>query len=1145
MGGNTTISTIEPVAGSLRVQTAVYGSVVPLVYGRTRISGNLIWFGGFTAIPHTSSQSSGGKGGGGVTQQSTTYTYTAAVAMALGEGLISGIITAWKDKAKFTSLSSLGLSIATGAIGQAVWGYLTTNYPAQALGYSGLAYLYAPAYDLGSNAQVPNHSFEVSTPWEQVFSVDADPGAVIVDMLSNSRYGADFPVSKLGSVTNLSTYARAQGLLISPAMTSQKPAAEWLQYVLSMCNSDCTWSQGVVKFVPLGDVSITGNGITYTPSVSPVYDLTEDNFLVTSPTEDAVQVTRKSNEEAYNHIRVEYCNRNNEYNLEIVEAKDAADIDQRGIRTAATLEAHAICDTTAAQALATLALGRQMAVRNTYKFTLPWTFGLVEPLDLLTITYAPKGLVRTPVRVNKIDELDNGSFTFEAEDAPIGMATAPTYGAQAGTGFSHNYNVTPGSVTTPMFFEAPVERTVTGLEVYMAIRSASATWGGCRVWTSTDGTNYKNTGIIYGPARFGTITGPISGGVLPVVLGGGQMISGSATDAASLTTLCYIGGANPEYLAYTTATLTGANAYNLSGLNRSAFTTSGAAHTNGDAFARVDDAIAKSGPLDLSMIGKTIYFKFTSFNTYNAAEELLSAVTAYTYTITGALAKLPPAAVTGMATTVESFGIRISCNRNLEPDVDHYEYRVGAAWATATVLEPAGGTSYLWRVQVVGSPVVWIAAVDVFGNYSTPISLTVVVAAPASPALTYAVAGTNEIISWGIPTSGFAVDRYEIRYGASWAAGTFIDTTKATGYTRKVDYAGARTYWVAAIDAAGNVGVAGSIGVNITAPGVVTSIRADVIDNNALIYWNAPASGTLPVDRYEVRKGASWAAGTLIGSNGNSTFAAVFEQTAGTYSYWVAAIDSAGTVGTAVSVSAVISQPPDYVLRANINSTLNGTLTNGVASAGILLFPVNTAETWTQHFVNNGYASPQAQITAGSPLYLNPSLTTGSYVEGVDYGSVLASTNITATLNSTVISGTVGISCQIQYKLLAGDPWTNAVAGATTAVANNFRYVRVTYTFTATAGANLLQINGLNIKLAVKQRNDSGSGTASVGGTAVSFGYPFLSADTPLVQPNGTTPLIPVVIYAGGVNPTGFTVKLYNTSGTDVGGAFSWTVRGY
>jgi hypothetical protein len=214
----------------------------------------------------------------------------------------------------------------------------------------------------------------------------------------------------------------------------------------------------------------------------------------------------------------------------------------------------------------------------------------------------------------------------------------------------------------------------------------------------------------------------------------------------------------------------------------------------------------------------------------------------------------------------------------------------------------------------------------------------------------------------------------------------------------------------------------------------------------------------------------------------------------------------------------------------------------------VLLLPVNTTETWAQHYANNGYATPQAQITAGNPIYIEPTLTTASYQEIIDYGSTLPPTNISVTLNSTAIAGTVTASCQIDYSnTSAAGPWTSGAAGATAVLASTFRWVRVTYTFTATGAQNLLQINALNIKLSVKQRTDSGSGTISVAasGAAVTFNYPFISADTPIVQPNGSTPLIPVVVYSGGVNPTGFTVYLYTTGGAQTTGNFSWSVRGY
>lgn len=503
----------------------------------------------------------------------------------------------------------------------------------------------------------------------------------------------------------------------------------------------------------------------------------------------------------------------------------------------------------------------------------------------------------------------------------------------------------------------------------------------------------------------------------------------------------------------------------------------------------------------------------------------------------------PPLDVAGLAYTLTDLSVTFGYTPSSEADYAGTVVRVGASWATGVPVSAA------WLLPAAGTYTAWAKHLDTSGNESlNAVSLSVTVPGPSAPVVTYALSGPDEILSWTIPAGGFTVDRYEIRQGASWAAGVFVDTTKATGYRQKVTYADTRTYWVAAIDMAGNVGTAGALAANITSPGTVTAARADVVDNNALVYWAAPLTGSLPVERYEVRKGASWAAGSVIGSNGNSTFTAVFEQSGGTYTYWVAAVDSAGNYGPAVGIMAVVNQPPDYILRADINSVFDGAKSNALPFGGGLLLPVNTAETWAQHFANNGYATPQDQITAGKPLYIEPNTTTASYTEAIDYGTTLPATTISVTLNSTPVAGSVVASCQIQYSnTSASGPWTDGPAGATSCLATNFRWVRVVYSFTAAAGTNLLQINALNVKLAVKNRSDSGVGTVTdaTNGLVVNFGYAFIDADSPMVQPQGATPLIAVVDFTDTPNPTSFRVYLYTMAGVKTTGSFSWLVRGY
>ena len=539
--------------------------------------------------------------------------------------------------------------------------------------------------------------------------------------------------------------------------------------------------------------------------------------------------------------------------------------------------------------------------------------------------------------------------------------------------------------------------------------------------------------------------------------------------------------------------------------------------------------------------GRTYNLEVRAFDSLGRPAEVVAASHAV------ALVNLPPAAPTGMGYVAEPFGVRLYCAQNPEPDVAAYEWRVGPVVAGAAVLDARGGTTYPWAVQVAGTYQVWVRGIDQAGLEGTWSGLAVTVAAPAATTPIAALVGTDLQLDVGATPGAFAVAGFTLAWGDVYATATAVGTYQISRLQRRVDWLGSRRWWVTPLDVKGNAGTPAFVDVVVTAAGPVTGTRAEVIDNNALLYWAPPASGSLPIDHYEVRKGASWALGTAVGSNGNSTFTTVFEQAGGLVTYWVAAIDSAGNPGTPVGIAARISAPPDYKLAANWDSALAGTLTNMYVEAGAVLGPVDVTQTWGTHFSSRGWSSPADQIAAALPIYALPSLTSGSYDETFDYGAALPATTVSATLGYEVLSGAVTVSCQIYTKLLIGDAWTAATAGATSVLATNFRYVRVVWTLGCTAGANLVRINSFNLKLSSKQRIDSGSGVVTNASTGVwvPFAVAFIGADVPVVQPAGTTPLVPVVDYAGGPYPTGATVRLYNLSGTAVTGAFSWSTRGF
>lgn len=640
MGGkSSTITSAEERILSLQVQRSSQGLTLPVIYGRTRVAGNLIWYGDFTTIEHKTTTRQGGKGGGGVTQEDIKYTYEAAVMLALCEGEISGVGRIWRDKEKFDSLAQLRLTLMRGGDEQPLWTHLAqAKHQNQALNYSGTAYLCSPNYELTKSAQIYQHNFEVIGKLGYSGNIpDANPRDIIRDLLTNQRYGCGFPADSIGDTDRYSNYCRAVGIFLSPAYTEQGEAQRNISELLEQTNSAAVFSQGRLKIVPYGDGSYSGNGAAYVADNKALYDLTDDDFIV-SGAEDPVSVERKTNADAFNQVQVEYLDRDNDYNVAIAEVKDQANIEQYGLRPKEAVKMHGICNGKVAQKVAQQLLQRALYVRNEYEFKLGWKYCLLEPMDIVTLTDAGLGLNKTPVRITEIEEDEEGVLSIKAEDYPVGVYTTSEYPTQPSLGYSADYNVSPGNAHAPVILEAPLQLTGGEPQIWMATAGGDM-WGGAEVWVSTDGDSYTRVGAVNHKARFGSLTAALPSGAvfdrtntLNVEISAGQMTGGTEQDSRDLLTLCYVDG---EFLAYANAELKGVGRYTLGNLTRGAYGSAIDAHAAGSQFVRVDDTLFRY-TVPRNWIGRTVWVKLVSYNVFSGGIQDLSSVPAYSYTIKGA-----------------------------------------------------------------------------------------------------------------------------------------------------------------------------------------------------------------------------------------------------------------------------------------------------------------------------------------------------------------------------------------------------------------------------------------------------------------------------------------------------------------------------
>jgi hypothetical protein len=415
-----------------------------------------------------------------------------------------------------------------------------------------------------------------------------------------------------------------------------------------------------------------------------------------------------------------------------------------------------------------------------------------------------------------------------------------------------------------------------------------------------------------------------------------------------------------------------------------------------------------------------------------------------------------------------------------------YEISHGDVYADREVITriSSDGTGYSVPADWSGSKRFWVVALDGNGNFGTAGSVIAAIGAAPAPVLSSAFVGQNAQITWTPVRGTLETIFYEVRRGSTWATAALVGRINATYVDVKASWIGAQRFLVRAVDANGQYpdaaiadswyGAIGTVDVVISAPSQPV-ITQQVVDNNVLLRWN-DCTATLPVVSYELRRGSTWETATVIGTK-QGGFTSVFETQAGTYTYWLAGIDSAGNYGTPGSVVASVNQPPDYVLRLNQASTFSGTLTNMVVDGGVAVAAVNTTETYEQHFTSRGWTTIQNQIDAGFTRWILPGQTSATYEETIDYGAVVAGSKVQQSLATDTVTGSLTITPRISIKLNVGDAWTD-YNGVDSIYATNFRYIKFRYDFAGSGGDDLVRLTSLNYRLDSKLRNDFGKGTA-------------------------------------------------------------------
>jgi hypothetical protein len=191
-----------------------------------------------------------------------------------------------------------------------------------------------------------------------------------------------------------------------------------------------------------------------------------------------------------------------------------------------------------------------------------------------------------------------------------------------------------------------------------------------------------------------------------------------------------------------------------------------------------------------------------------------------TETASSSLTVLAPSTPT-VSSTIDAANLKLSWTAaTASSAIKEYEIRSGASYAGGTLEAIVTGLNFTARINWLGSKTYWVAARDIASNTGTAGATSIVIDAP-NPIqnLEVTTVDNNVLLDWEDPAVGdLPIAEYKIYKGASFAGASLVGTVYGTFHTYIEKVGGEYTYWVVAIDTAGNVSTEESYTATVTPP---------------------------------------------------------------------------------------------------------------------------------------------------------------------------------------------------------------------------------------------------------------------------------------------------------------------------------------
>lgn len=248
---------------NLGIQSSTYGKMLPVVYGKSKLAGNIIWAQDIIEVPtteYTSYRTKRGK----VSNAHTNFAYFANFAVSVCEGEIDDILNIWADT-KLLNLENYTIRIYKGSETQLPDSLIESDIGLDKTpAFRGQAYVVFERFPLAEfGNRIPNFNFEVSRSLISNTSRSAEalveslviiPGSgefvydTKIQHKEDISWGSQFRKGKATSINMHNTFNIANSRVAIDQMVKTFPNLKWVSPVVNWFSTST--DAGTAKIMP-------------------------------------------------------------------------------------------------------------------------------------------------------------------------------------------------------------------------------------------------------------------------------------------------------------------------------------------------------------------------------------------------------------------------------------------------------------------------------------------------------------------------------------------------------------------------------------------------------------------------------------------------------------------------------------------------------------------------------------------------------------------------------------------------------------------------------------------------------------------------------------------------------------------------------